>query len=480
MEFQAYTILNHPEWACIHAKAPDSQQRTPVHLCCVIDTSASMDSESKLHNVKHSLQFLLDFLGPNDKISIVTFSDHANCILKQISVSLLEKENIRTRISIISSESNTNLSAGIISIQDCLLQEVGLIKQGVLLLTDGVANVGMTYPDHLVELVNKTLKPFPGTSMSCIGYGTDHNVPLLQKMSAVGGGSYYVVNNLEDVATVFGDILGGLVSCSFQNIRVRFLSKTEVKTRYAVHDSEESTEVIIGDLPAGMEAIFLAKVNPGASIMLKGFALSNHYHFDLNTHVQITSNSQLQTNGEAHYLRFEVVSLIEEARNFMNPYAKEEKVSAIISNIVLHIQIIEQYRKKDNHSLWDILLHELNQCKRYLENRRHISPDTPYIMLQHTSTLGRMRGISASASQDQDLPQPVSAAAFSNRVQRHISAELQSSLVPQSQVLEESQEPGAMEEPGSPAAPRAIPSPIIQGQPLHKNRSYRFHGNRNA
>ena len=55
MNFQAYTLSKHPEWACLQVKAPESETRTPVHLCCVIDTSASMESYNKLENVKRSL-----------------------------------------------------------------------------------------------------------------------------------------------------------------------------------------------------------------------------------------------------------------------------------------------------------------------------------------------------------------------------------------------------------------------------------------
>jgi hypothetical protein len=442
MEFQAYTILEHPEWACIQAKAPDSQQRTPVHLCCIIDTSASMKSEQKLENVKHSLQFLLDFLRPNDKISIVTFSDHATTILKQVPVSSAEKENIRSRISLISIESNTNLSAGIVCVRDCLLNEVDTMKQGILLLTDGVANLGLTHSPHLVELMNKTIRQFPGTSVSCIGYGSDHNVSLLQDMSAVGGGSYYVVNNLEDVATVFGDILGGLVSCTYQHIRVIFPPNTEMKTRYAVQKTDTQTEVIIGDLPAGIQAVFLAKIGCHETVVLKGFSLSSHYDFELATRVQSTNDIEMQTNGEAHYLRFEVLALIDTSRIYMNPYSHEEDVAIILSKLKTQIDIIEQYKKKNAHSLWDVLIHELKQCKRYIQNRRHITPDTPYIMSQHTSILGRMRGISASTEQDQDLPHAVPLAIFSNRIQRQISAELNSSLS-QMDVVDDQEEPGA-------------------------------------
>ena len=101
MNFQAYTLAKHPEWVCIQVKAPESKTRTPVHLCCVIDTSGSMDSYNKLEDVKRSLQFLLDFLSPEDSISVITFSETARTILSQIAVSANEKDNIRARISII-------------------------------------------------------------------------------------------------------------------------------------------------------------------------------------------------------------------------------------------------------------------------------------------------------------------------------------------------------------------------------------------
>ena len=467
MEFQAYTITNHPDWACIQAKAPDSQQRTPVHLCCVIDTSASMDADNKLKNVKNSLQFLLNFLGPDDKLSLVTFSDNASIILKQVCVTDAEKENIRARISLITIEANTNLGAGLIRVRDCLFKENANRKQGILLLTDGIANLGIQHTPHLEELVEKTITLWPGTSLSCIGYGTDHNVPLLQQMSAVGGGSYYVVNNLEDVATVFGDVLGGLTSCSFQQIRVVFPLKTTIKTRYAIEKMEDHMEVIIGDLPAGMNAVFLANILPGAAVTLKGFTLANHYNFELSTRVQIANDVTLQTDGEAHYLRFNVLSLIDESRYYMNRHMSDAQVQEILIKLTLQMEIIEEYKKRNEHSLWDILLSELKQCKRCIVNRRHMPPDTPHVMSQHASTLGRLRGISASVENDvveanaaAAAVAPVStasaaSAAFSNRIQRQISAELTQSLAPPRRYPRAEAEPGAVhadsdEEPGSP------------------------------
>jgi Ca-activated chloride channel family protein len=270
-----------------------------------------MDSDNKLENVKRSLQFLLDFLGPQDSVSVITFSETARTILTQTAVSAAEKDNIRARISIIRVESNTNLSAGIVQARDSLQIDTSNTKQGILLLTDGIANMGLTRPADILELVRNTINKFNGTSISSVGYGTDHNVELLQSISTEGGGSYYVVNNLEDVATVFGDILGGLVSCAAQQVRVVLPTGTEIKSRYAIHTAGDQIDIVIGDLPSGAEAAFLAKIPVGRPVTLKGYDLVTHNTFEVNTTVGTTTDVTLQVSGEAHYLRFEVLAIIE-------------------------------------------------------------------------------------------------------------------------------------------------------------------------
>ena len=412
MNFQSYTLKN--EWTCIQVNAPVQENRTPVHLVCVIDTSASMESENKLANVKKSLHFLLDFLGPNDMISVITFSEKAKTVLSQVTMA--EKENIRTRISYIQVESITNLSAGIIQTHDSLLANY---KQSILLLTDGLANNGITDSDGILTIVQSTVTKF-STSISCIGYGTDHNVELLQNCSNTGGGSYYVVNNLEDVATVFGDILGGLVSCVAQQVRIVLPLGTEVKSRYATNTTG-FTEITIGDMPAGMEAVFFAKITSG-TIILKGYDIKNNESFVLETIVETIDESK-QINGEAHYLRFEVMQLLDESHDLLVKYPVPDFTNQI-EKIDACIKTITDYTAK--HPLWNMLLEELTICKTSFKNR---DSNTPQIMRQHAGYLGTMRGLRARSDNTQ------LEATFSNDLQRQISRQM-TQTVSESQVEE--------------------------------------------
>ena len=430
MNFQAYTLKNYPEWACLQAKAPPSELRSPVHLCFVIDTSASMSDDKKLENVKRSIHFLLDFLGPDDLISIVTFSEVAQVILNRVAVTVAEKENIRARISIISVESNTNLSAGIIQSRECLLNDSSKYKQGILLLTDGMANLGLTRPADILELITNTIDKFTGTSISCVGYGTDHNVELLQSISTEGGGSYYVVNNLEDVACVFGDILGALISCSAQQMTVSLPLGTEVKSRYARNVIDSTVNIIIGDMPAGMDAVFLAKIPIGTSVTLKGYDLQTHSTFEITTVVATTDDIMLNINSEAHYLRFEVLTLLDQSRVIISSCSSRDTINTHINKLNGLIAKIKEYIVVAPHSLWDVLLEELESCVKSLTTPYRDIFDTPNIMTQHAGYLGRMRGLPGRAASQLSPDLTHLTRGFSNSIQRQISAGLASQVTP--------------------------------------------------
>ena len=392
MNFQAFTLSKNPKWACIQVKAPESEVRYPIHLCCIIDISGSMEDENKLKNVKQSLYYLLDFLGPQDKISIVTFSENAKTVIHQALGS--EKENIRTQLFFIQARTSTNLSAGIIQAQDTLLQDMSY-KQGILLLTDGEANAGLVHTTDIINLVRGLRNNFTGTTISCIGYGIAHNTELLQNISTEGCGSYYIVNTLEDVATVFGDILGGLASAVAQQVRVILPLGTKLKCRYATniigyhgHEGYEecNLEVLIGDMTAGYDAIFLAKIPHASAVSLKGYNITNREYFVINSHV--TENVE-QTNAYAHYLRFEVLEILESPTM--------EKIDSCIT-------IIMDYKVEHPHMLWDILIQQLNDKKRTIDIH-------DLYMRQNITCLGTMRGISQDA-------------VFSNALQRQFSHQL--------------------------------------------------------
>jgi Mg-chelatase subunit ChlD len=416
MQFQSFSIQSHPEWASIHLKAPESESRVPIHLCCVIDTSGSMEDDDKLENVKRSLHYLLNFLGEKDRISVITFSTTAKTILSKMCCSLIEKENLRARIATIHLEFSTNLSAALVEIRTVLLtdpsgENPSGIKQGILLLTDGMANDGVKEPAEIVAMTKKLLEDYHGTSLSCIGYGTDHNAELLQSMATEGGGSYSIVNTLEDVATVFGNVLGGLISCSFQQVRISLPRQTEIKSRYATNHLDE-VEIMVGDLSAGMEAVVLAKIPLGHVLTVKAYDLKASQLVTFETTVSSSEDVTIQTDGEAHYLRFDVLALLDDIASGKQTYEHYlEMVGVCTRNITA-------YREKHAHPLWDLLLNELDRALKALKFPHMYHRN---LTKQRGAYLGMMRGTSSQPADE--LPSNIYNI-FSNGLQHTLSHEL--------------------------------------------------------
>lgn len=240
--------------------------RQPVHLYFLIDTSGSMGMENKLENVQRSMNFILPFLTPEDQISLATFDSQAKNHLSRMVVSSDNKQVIEYKIQGMKPDGNTNLSAGLLLAGPTFEQRQtdGVDrKQGLIVLTDGHANVGVTDEALILQIVKSMMQKTPALSITTVAYGEDHNADLLSKMSIEGGGSYNIVKNLEDVASVFGEILGGLLSVAAQMIEVYLPPEAEYDSAYPSDLLEGGVRRIrIGDLYSEAEHTILFRSSP--------------------------------------------------------------------------------------------------------------------------------------------------------------------------------------------------------------------------
>lgn len=238
------------EGAIVLKGLPIIETAANVHMIFVLDVSDSMEDCNKLENVKQSMKFVLPFLKATDRISIVTFGEQADvkvsCLIPDVAI-------LTSVIDSLETEGCTNLSAGLMLASGCAALDPAR-KVGIVLLTDGHANAGVCAPDALLDLVKNGLSQY---SLTSVAYGEDHNATLLTQFAASSGGSYNIVNNLEDVATVFGEILGGLKSVVAQNIYVDFPIGTVLKTGYEYTNTDSYLRVKVGDIYSENEIVVL-------------------------------------------------------------------------------------------------------------------------------------------------------------------------------------------------------------------------------
>ena len=416
----AFPIPSHSEWSMIRIQAtealPAAFVRPPLHLCLLLDVSASMDDEGRLENVKHSLHHLLGLLTPTDRVSLVTFSSRATTILRQAF--LTDVEALRVTLSCIRSESNTNLSAGLVEARQSLFRDPGC--QCVLLLTDGFATSGIMDADALLALAQPLTE---NSVLHVIGYGEGHQADLLSRMATVGGGSYHVVCNKEDVAVVIGDVVGGLVSCAFQQVTLT-LPVCEIKTRYQVLHSDTSVVIKIGDLMENGEAIVLARLPIGSSFHVDALNRVTGAVDTTWAMVYATEEPRLHAMGAAHWLRWEVVTIMEDVAVHVETFGFMPSLSffALQTRITECLTAIRDTRllcSDYEGALWDLLTHELTICQSMMAG----GVSTVHLR-QHGATLSLMRGVSSrmdsvnSTGSANSLPPLSLSRAFSNATQR--------------------------------------------------------------
>lgn len=381
-----------------------AQERQPIHLITLIDTSTSMSHDDKLKNVVTSLTCLLEHMTSTDYLSVITYDTDVKTYFKQKKMDLEGKTETSHILSTLIPNGMTNMSGGILQGTEALFHDPA-IKECILLLTDGFANKGVTEPSELVDIIKTSVQKHPSLSYSTIGYGTDHNAQLLTSLATEGGGSYNVVNSLEDTAIVFGDVLGGLLSCVGQNITVIYPSETEFYTAYAVHDNK----VFIGDIQAEGEIYILTNKY---SVNIGGYYLPGGIQFnDVIPMIEATDSDK--KSAIIAYLRYKVVEIIKitSTRYILSVEEKDtikDKITSLKAEIAL----------QSESPIWSLLVKQLDDCYELLDNQ-DFSPANITILSQHSACIGTGRGMMSGDMDPVESP-------FGNALQRNISSGMRS------------------------------------------------------
>jgi Mg-chelatase subunit ChlD len=405
----------------------NSDVRVPTHFVLLLDTSGSMEEKNKLENVKKCVEFLLHILTPQDKISVITFSDDSKIILQNVPADAVHKNTIESKVRSIHPDGSTNMSASIVNLKKVIKEE--RMKTGVILLTDGHANIGVHDCPTLQTMFRTVREQNPLLTIACLAYGTDHNADLLKGISADGGGSYAIVSCLEDAATAIGDIFGSFISCAAQNVEAQFPSGTTVEGPSELKNST----LRIGDLYSGSSLQYIVNL-PGSAIQenkplltLTGTKVpsldsltiscsSGTVHLERHRNVELTS------------LRYTCANLFKQLKDWetLNSVARANLQEAIhrFSDTV-------QDTFFDGHAIGEMLRSEatsLNNSVKLLVERRVEPRALRTHIVQHESVMTSGRGYTQTIDDESDPVELRSAAPtavptpFRNRTQNMVAS----------------------------------------------------------
>ncbi|MFC1739309.1 von Willebrand factor type A domain-containing protein [Planctomycetota bacterium] len=214
----------------LKGKQITDENRRPAILTFVIDVSGSMDRENRLGLVKKSLRMLIERLKSDDKIGIAVYGSRGRKVMDHRGLD--EKYEILAAIKSLGAGGSTYAEEGIrigYEMAERAYRQ-GYINR-VILCSDGVANVGNTGAEQILEIIKR--KAEKGITLSAIGFGMgNYNDVLLEQLGDKGNGYYTYVDTISQAKRIFDDNLTGTLQVIARDVKVQVDFNPEVVRSY--------------------------------------------------------------------------------------------------------------------------------------------------------------------------------------------------------------------------------------------------------
>ena len=236
-----------------------AKKMPPLNLALVIDHSGSM-SGNRIENVKKALLAFVDKLRDTDVVSIVGYNQEAAVLLAPTKRTNVDQ--IHQVIETISAGGSTNMHAGLVLGYRQVLKHFDSKRTNrVILLTDGIANRGVTDPE---QFVSDSLKfNEQGVDLATIGLGYNLNHQLLSQLADSGRGLFHFVGDSKDIQKTFIDELDSLLAPAARRVQVEIAYDKPLKLShfYGYQPRINGRRIIVDldDLNHGATQVLLAR-----------------------------------------------------------------------------------------------------------------------------------------------------------------------------------------------------------------------------
>jgi len=248
--------------------AGPSERRASINTALVIDRSGSMQGE-RIAAAKEGARVALDRLSADDIVSLIAYN-HEVDVLEPAARLGAAKQSLARAIDRLRADGTTALYAGVEEGGRQVKEFLSDTKVNrVILLSDGLANVGPSSPRELAELGRELAGK--GISVTTIGLGLEYNEDLMQRLAASSDGNHVFVERPSDLAEIFDREFGDALSVSARDIEIIIECRAGFKPRRVLgRDSEISGQRItlkMNQLQAANERYVVVELEPpkGAS-----------------------------------------------------------------------------------------------------------------------------------------------------------------------------------------------------------------------
>ncbi|XP_059628323.1 E3 ubiquitin-protein ligase WAV3 [Cornus florida] len=266
--------------------------RAPVDLVTVLDISGSM-AGTKLALLKRAMGFVIQNLGPNDRMSVIAFSSTARRIFPLRRMTDAGRQQALQAVNSLVANGGTNIAEGLR--KGAKVMEDRREKNpvaSIILLSDGqdtytvsgpVGNQNQPNYQLLLPLsIHSTDSAGFKIPVHAFGFGTDHDASSMHSISEISGGTFSFIETEAVIQDAFAQCIGGLLSvvvkelqvvieCVHPSLHLGSLKAGSYSNR--VMEDGRMGFIDVGDLYADEERDFLVSVNVPAESSSKETSL---------------------------------------------------------------------------------------------------------------------------------------------------------------------------------------------------------------
>ncbi|PON42610.1 Cdk-activating kinase assembly factor [Parasponia andersonii] len=260
---------------------PTSQDpRAPVDLVTVLDVSGSM-AGTKLALLKRAMGFVVQNLGPCDRLSVIAFSSTARRLFPLRRMTESGRQQALQAVNSLISNGGTNIAEGLRKGAKVLVdRKCKNPVCSIILLSDGQDTYTVSTPGGITPLTNyQSLLPISihrnnGAGLQipvhAFGFGADHDASSMHSISENSGGTFSFIEAESVIQDAFAQCIGGLLSVVVQELQVEVECVHSCSLLGSIKAGSYQTTMMadaragsirVGDLYAEEERDFLVTVN---------------------------------------------------------------------------------------------------------------------------------------------------------------------------------------------------------------------------
>jgi Ca-activated chloride channel family protein len=202
----------------IAPEAAATRMRQPANVSFVIDRSGSMGGE-KIRLAREAVVQALRMLRASDRFSVVMYDNEIDVVVPSTEASAEAVRNAVRQVEQIQARGNTNLGGGWLKGCEEIAGHLSASQVSrCILLTDGLANEGITNPAELTRHAEELRAR--GITTTTIGLGADFDERLLEALAHAGGGHFYFIEQAVQIGDCLTSELGEALETVARDVMV--------------------------------------------------------------------------------------------------------------------------------------------------------------------------------------------------------------------------------------------------------------------